>query len=155
MARGCGMLLALIVLVVAVFWVGWGTPVGPLGPVLAYPFFTHPPRSVDKPPLLPDARQVKEVHTSNPDRKAITYDTQLAPDEVYKFYRDALTKDGWGRKFAYPQPTPASDEVVLLEWDQAGPNGCEEFGYTFRVDATKATSTSTSVQLEIVQINPC
>ena len=155
MSKGCGLLLAVAILLPAVFWAVWGTPVGPLGPVLAYPFFSHPPPSVDNPPLLPDARQVKVMQTSDPDRKIVTYATASAPDDVYKFYRDALTKDGWGRKYAYPQPTPASDAIVVLEWDQHGPNGCEEFGYTFRVDARKATSATTSVQLEIVQINPC
>ncbi|MFL5731923.1 MAG: hypothetical protein ACJ78Q_01880 [Chloroflexia bacterium] len=161
LSRGCGRVLAVVLLVPAaimllaiVFWVGWGTPVGPLGPVLAYPFFTHPPPSTDNPPLVKDARNVGVERRSKPDGRTVTYETGLSRDEVYLFYKEALTRDGWGEKRYYGKPTPVMD-ALLLEWDQFGPNGCEELGYTFWVEATAVTSDTTRVRLEIAQINPC
>jgi hypothetical protein len=148
----CGLLAALVLLMPAFCWVVWGTPVGPLGQKLAYPFFSHPPASVDKPPLLPNAQNVKTEQGS--EGKTISYNAKTDPNSVYDFYKDALVKDGWGGDGYFSKPK-LTDQGMNFEWDQTGLNGCEGIGYTLRVLATKTAESTTYVLLELAQINPC
>jgi hypothetical protein len=151
----CAVILPLVCCGALLFFqVFWGTPVGPLGPVLAYPFFTHPPASAEKPPRLPDASNVSDVGADALKTRTLEYETTASPSTVYDFYRDRLVKDGWGGKgyFSKPQLT---NEGMTFEWDQAGPNGCETFGYMLQVFAGETTSTTTHVKLTVTEINPC
>ena len=151
---GHELLVVLVFLALMVCWVVWRTPAGPLGPILAYPFFTHPPASVYKPPLVPDAQSVEAEHIGDSDDKVITYETATAPDAVYQFYEETLTRDGWGGKGYFSKPHLTS-EGVTFEWDQLGPNGCEVLGYTLYLFAVRTTPSTTQVRLEITKINPC
>jgi hypothetical protein len=116
--------------------------------------FTQPPASVEHTPLMPDAQNVSVQQTSNPEGKVITYQTSTAPADVYTFYEDLLVKDGWGGKgyFSKPQLTTGG---MIFEWDETGPNGCEELGYTLHVAAEQTDQGTTSVRLELAKINPC
>src|SRR6266704_856013 len=98
--------------------------------------FTQPPASVDKPPLLSDAQNVKVQQTDKSDGKITTYETMTDPDAVYRFYEDALVKDGWGGLGYFSKPQLTS-QGLMLEWDQSGINGCEELGYTLHIVAEK------------------
>jgi hypothetical protein len=138
----------------AVCQVVWGTPAGPLGPLIAYPFFTHPPASADKPPMLPDARNVNEAGSLEAGAKTLGYETAASPSTVFQFYRAALVKDGWGGIGYFPQPQITS-EGVTFEWHQAGINGCETFGYRLQVTASEITTGTTYVQLSVIAFDPC
>ena len=132
----------------------WGTPAGPLGPLIAYPFFTHPPASADKPPMLPDAKNVNEAGSLQAHSKTVAYETAASPHTAYEFYRDALVKDGWGGIGYFPDPE-ITDEGITFEWHQMGINGCETFGYRLQVIASEITTGTTYVQLSVIEFDPC
>jgi hypothetical protein len=135
-------------------WLVWGTPAGPFGSLIAYPFFTHPPASVDRPPLLPDAKNVDEAGSIEVGAKAVSYETTAPPNTVYQFYEEALVKDGWGGTGYFSKPQLTSGGMTF-EWHQAGINGCETLGYTLQVIASETTSAATHVQLRLTEFNPC
>ena len=85
------------------FQVFWGTPVGPLGPVLAYPFFTHPPASAEKPPSLPDAWNVSNVTADALKTRTMEYETTASPSTVYDFYRAPTRQRRLGRQGVLPE----------------------------------------------------
>jgi hypothetical protein len=138
----------------AVCWVVWGTPVGPLGALIADPFFSDPPASADKPPLLPDAKNVNEVGSLEAGAKTLGYETAASQSTVFEFYNVVLMKDGWGGKEYFSEPRITSAGITF-EWHQMGINGCETFGYILQVIASEIRAGTTYVQISVTEFNPC
>jgi hypothetical protein len=133
-----------LILLAGVFAVQW----------LLSHLFTQPPPTVEKPPIISDARNMQIQRTDKPEGKIITYETPVDPNAVYRFYEDTLVKDGWGGLGYFSKPQIMSWGIIF-EWDQSGINGCEGLGYRLQVLAEKTDLTITHVQLALTKINPC
>jgi|GEM_PF-6859256 len=117
---------------------------------------SQPPASVDNPPLAPGAYSMiqREIGVVQQDilvqNKIITYETALDPGAVYKFYEDALVRDGWGGRGLFSKPE-LTMEGMVFEWEQTGIDGFEGLAYTLHVSAGRTAAITTHVQLKLAR----
>lgn len=103
------------------------------------------PKSAQNPPLYPDARAVQTQMVPNDKPKptrVITFETSARPDAVMAYYKDALTRDGWGVE------SSQSKSETHFYWV----DGCPVFGMT--ISTTLNVDGQTAVRL-VLDETPC
>ncbi|MDQ3706560.1 MAG: hypothetical protein M3437_15345 [Chloroflexota bacterium] len=122
------------------------------------PLRTDPPVSVETPLIYPGAQQVGIQRATNGDT-IIVFKTEHKEDEVFRFYNNALTRDGWYRcesqYYTWGSCAPI-DDGIIFQWTQAGFDGPTDLGYRLTViaDREQQPSNLTSIRLSIVRFDP-
>jgi hypothetical protein len=101
------------------------------------------PISALRPVLYPDAKDVNVEESNSHESKVVTYRTPAKPNQVYAFYRDVLSREGW--KYPY-----LSNDGLYVQWCQAGFDGPTGLGYRLRVVARVADAGLTNVEVRVV-----
>jgi hypothetical protein len=117
--------------------------------IVACSSVTEPPPSTRNVPVYPDALELTRSSVSE-GTNFITFKTPDSPEDVYAFYEETLSKDGWARPIDQYQP----DIGVAYEWRQASINGPTHLAYKLEIVATKTTTSMTDVEIVIMSFDP-